>query len=110
MIKKLLPLMLFSSIASANPNLVADPQCYDNTALCPDGYEFSMDGGNTWNTLNALVDANTIQIYHDLQPYNPGSYNWLVRGKNIWGVSDSVPFDFAAGVPAGPTGLRIIAE
>ena len=110
MSKRFLLLFLVSQATAASPFLVCDPQCYDTTALCPTGYEFSQDNGNTWAALDTEIAGNSIRIYHDMQPFNPGSHNWLVRAQNQWGVSDSLPFDFAAGNPAAASGLRLVAN
>jgi len=105
-------LALSVSAAQANPILTADPQCYDITgadASCPTGYEVSEDDGNSWRSLGSDISAQTIVIWEDLGPYGLGAHDLLVRGVNSWGVSDAVPFDFVAGVPVAPSGLRLVA-
>ncbi len=96
----------------ATPFLTADSQCYDINAenvTCPLGYEYSSDTGATWSPLDADIVAEAITIWSDLAGTPSGLNSWLVRGHNAWGVSDSVPFEFTNGVPAPPSGLRVVA-
>ena len=102
----------FSHSTWARPWLTADPQCFDPTganATCADSYEVSDDDGATWSILDSDVTDTSITIWHDLAVYAPGGHNLLVHGVNTWGVSDDVPFDFTAGVPAAPGGLRVVS-
>ena len=102
----------FSHSTWARPWLTADPQCHDATgsdATCADSYEVSEDDGVTWTVLDSDVTDSSITIWHDLAVYAAGGHSLLVHGVNTWGVSDDVPFDFTAGVPAAPGGLRVVS-
>jgi len=102
--------MIVSCKAVAAPFLVADPSCFsvDNTnATCASEYQYSSDGGTSWQALESVVDGETIYIYHDLANINNGQYDWLVRAKNIWGTSSTIPFSFTVGEPSGIGSLRL---
>jgi hypothetical protein len=100
------------------PFLVSDPQCYDadgTLAICPDGYEYSDDGGLTWVPLgDVITPEGTISIREDLAIYadSAGTLDWEVRAVNtVWGkVSASVPFSFDTTGPGSPTGLKVVSE
>lgn len=105
--------IIFSCQAIAAPFLVADPSCFsaDNTnAACAAEYQYSSDDGASWQALESVVDGETIYIHHDLGTLTNGQYDWLVRAKNVWGISASVPFSFTAGEPGGIGSLRLQAE
>lgn len=113
---KYLPLALvLATSPAAALTLTADPQCHDPNGLnasCPDSYAFSEDNGTTWQVMDhAYPDAESIVVMHDMTPWQsiPGPHAWLVRAENAWGVSDEAPFDFTAGVPVAPFGLRLVA-
>lgn len=104
-------LMLFPFASFATPFLTADPQCYDVTganASCPMGYEVSEDG-SVWAPLGDNQTGDQVVVWQDMAGYAPGDHMIEVRAYNSWGVSDPVPFDFTAGAPVGPTGLRLVA-
>ena len=111
----LLAVLTLSALdAQASPFVVSDPQCYDETstrAECPTQFEYSDDGGSNWYLLSADNDGTQIWVYHDIGELDLGQgYSWLIRSTNVWGTSDSIPFDFTTGVPVGPTGLRLEAK
>ena len=92
-------LMLPVSVG-ADPFLTADPQCYDPSnadASCPSGYEYSEDGGTTWQDLG--VDITTgpdeIRILHDMAAVTPGSRRSgcpVSGGSPSWKVKRTFPF------------------
>ena len=103
---------LFSGIASAAPFLTSDPMCYDVTGArseCPASCEYSDDGETTWFDLPTTISGDQITVWHDLSLLTPGTHAWAIRCVNVWGKGDAVPFDFTAGVPVSPFGLRVVA-
>jgi len=111
--KMLWPLLiLFSMQTVAAPFLTADPQCYDSIGArseCPNRYEVSDDDGATWSQLGSDNDGAQIWVWQDMAGYANGGHLLLIRAANVWGVSAAVPFDFTAGIPVGPGGLRLVA-
>ena len=92
--------------------LTSDPLCYDasgGNAECPYGFEYSADAGTTWNHLGGEIAGTQIVVMHEVTVLAHGTHVWDIRSINAWGESDSVPFAFTAGVPVGPSGLRLIA-
>ncbi len=107
--------MLAGMAVIADVKLTADPQCYfvlndDATALCPSGYEYSADDGATWTAMGAENDAGNITLMEPLNDYPDGENNIQVRGKNAWGHSPSVPFEFIKGLPVGPTNVYLVSN
>lgn len=102
-----------SGPCAAAPYLVSDPACYsaDHTnATCPTEHQYSWDNGATWVQLTSIIVDAQISIHHDLAGLDNGAHEWLVRARNVWGVSASVPFSFTVGAPASPGSVRLEAQ
>lgn len=56
-----------------------------------------------------LIDAapGSRQIKHNVGALANGAHKWQINCANAWGVSATVPFEFAVGAPTAPSGLRL---
>ena len=103
-----------SQIVNADPFVSADPQCFwemqTQDGACPQSYEISTDDGATWTSAGSVTnqDQTQIALYHDLNGSAAGPNEILIRGRNPWGVSPPVPFDFIAGPPSELSGAKLV--
>jgi len=89
--------------AFAAPYLVCDPQTNVTS------YIVTLDGTETEVPAQDLGNG-TVRLHFDLASVTEGEHHVEVRAKNIWGVSDPVPFDFTKTLPALPSGFSISTE
>ena len=74
-------------------------QCNDDgNPSCPQGYQFSADGGETWKELKADwsplgKSPKTIRIEHPIT-LDPGTYTWLIRSYNDTSYSEPTEHTF----------------
>ena len=90
--------LMLVGLAQAEPFLVCDPQ--ENV----DSYVLSVNGGEEVQT--------PYPLHYDLGPLNlsDGNNSLIVRAKNVWGESASVPFDFTKGLSGSPQGVGLSSE
>ena len=53
------------------------------------------------------VEAVDNALRYDLTGLPDGLHDFTIRAKNIWGLSDPIPFGFSKGVPAAPSGIGL---
>lgn len=90
--------LFFNVQAWAAPFLVCDPDATGST----DEYVLSFDGGTD------IITAYPLS--YDLSGLSDGNHQVTVKGRNVWGDSPPVPFDFTKGVPGLPQTIRISSE
>ena len=91
------------SLVFSSPFLVCDPQT--NVTH----YVIIIDGNEHVVEAQDLGDG-TVRLYYDLGGFSEGSHTIQVKAKNLWGVSEPVPFEFTKSLPPTPTGLSLSAE
>lgn len=101
-------LLLLPALADAAPFLVSDP--WPLTDLQPDACTYTKGVAPTPKPLT--LNTNTAGqkfVRHDLAGTTSGSHTLTIVCTNtLWGVaSPPVNFQFAAGAPTAPAGLRL---
>jgi asparagine N-glycosylation enzyme membrane subunit Stt3 len=97
--------------AKASPFLVSDPYPAGlDQSTMPVGFILT---GLTAQPISVPVQTNqdgTIQLHYDLSQLAHGTFTVTASATNVFGGSSlpSAPFTFTSGVPAVPTGLRIV--
>ena len=92
----ILVVLFWASVAWSAPFLVCDVD--ENTT----SYLVGMNDG-------AVVETPA-PLHLDLATIPNGDYAVTVRGKNFWGVSPSVPFEFTKALPAIAAGVGLSSE
>jgi hypothetical protein len=97
--------------AKASPFLISDPYPagLDQSTM---PVSFILKGLSA-QPLSVPVQTNqdgTIQLHYDLAQQAHGTFTVVADAVNVFGGAspDSAPFTFTSGVPAVPTGLRIV--
>ena len=98
-------ILLFASPVFASPFLVCDP-----TTEQIDNYIIVLDGGNEVLSAPQDMGDGTVRLHYDLDGLTEGEHDFQVAAENIWGRSDTVPFDLTKAVPGAPSGLRVSSE
>ena len=95
---------LFTGTAMASPFVVSDP--YPESAVQPDGFLVSVDGGSVVESPAVLAAPGSYKMRFDIGNLPEGEHTMTVRAfKNYaepWGRKESVPANFTFPVPAGP--------
>jgi hypothetical protein len=95
----------------ASPFLVCDPYPAGlDQSTMPVGFILT---GLAAQPISVPVQTNqdgTIQLHYDLSQQSHGTFTVTASATNVFGGSSlpSAPFTFTSGVPAVPTGLRIV--
>ena len=97
--KKLLlaVLLLYPATAWAGPFLVCDPQTNVET------YVITVDSNDPLECVAQDLGNGNVRMHYDLQGLSVGPHHIEVRAKNLWGQSESVPFDCTKSLPAKPS-------
>ena len=95
--------VLFALSAWAAPFLVCNPQ--ENVT----SYLVTMDGVEEEIPAYSMGDDTTI-LHFDLAGITDGDHNCEVKSKNVWGVSEPLPFSFNKAIPDSPSVLEISAQ
>ena len=95
--------VLFTVSAWAAPFLVCDPQTNVTS------YMVTLDGAEQEVVAYDLGD-DTVMVHFDLGAVADGDHVGELRAKNVWGVSESLPFDFNKTVPECPSAINITVQ
>jgi len=99
-------LALAPALSLAGPFLISDP--WPATGQQPDTCTAIEQPGPTTRDLTLESTQTGLKyIREDLSDATPGAHTWSITCANQWGSSSAVPFEFAAGAPTAPAGLRL---
>jgi len=69
---------------------------------------------NTTSYLVTLNSGNEIEtpapLHYDLVGINEGDHVISVKAKNVWGMSNAVPFEFRKASPQSPSNIKLWSE
>lgn len=99
-------LILVPVTVMAGPFVVSDP--YPSSGQQPDGFRGTVNGVGF--DVPYATDANGLRYFNlDLAGmWLTGTNSLIVRAYNIWGESETVPFDFNAGGAVPPLNVHVI--
>jgi len=106
--KKLLTFLVLSftvaisTNATASPYIVSDDFQSDVVDVCV----VTIDGSSTEVTPQS-TGGTTSRCVADAEPLSDGSHTVTMSTKNVWGVSDPVPFNFTKTLPPTLTNLHL---
>jgi len=95
--------ILFSLSAWASPYLICAPQT--NTT----SYMLTLDGVEQEIIAEDMGD-DTSRLHFDLDGISDGDHAGELRAKNIWNISDPLPFSFNKTGPDCPSVIDISAQ
>jgi len=95
--------LVFAVSAWAGPFLVTNPQ--ENVT----SYMVTIDGVTQEEPAFDLGDGTTI-LHFDLDAVTDGDHNCTVASKNMWGESETLPFQFSKMLPESVSVLDISAQ
>lgn len=96
-----------TTVFAQGPYIVSDPYPAGPDITQPDDFVIVFNGTTYYSA--AVEDANGLRfLSFDLEGlWQPGVNTTMVYARNVWGESTTVPFDFAAGPPGTPGGIRV---
>jgi len=97
-------ILLIASTSWANPFLVCDP-----TPEAVTHYGVTVDGVDEVVPSFDCGDG-TVRLMYDCEGFSPGAHHIEVRAINLWGESDTVPFDCVKVLPSIPSGIGLSAK
>ena len=91
-----------ASTAIASPYVVSDDFQSDVVDTCV----VTIDGSST-EVSPQSTGTNTSRCVADAEPLSNGAHTVSMATKNVWGVSDPVPFNFTKTLPPTLTNLHL---